>query len=457
MRLKTRILLCACTLIAVAVLVCCVLILGIVREQMHTDAAAKAEEAFLTARRTISNTDHTDLDADVIDTYMIYKVHDVDSYDVFTLSRDGRYLINNVGFSPDLFMNVNEDYGESNQVIVHVSGKNVLLTGEFVYCSNRRFRLTMVTDLSGIDRDMRTLAWKCAGVGAAITALFLLLTYFLLSASLRPVKKLQSVARRIAGGDYHARIEVKKRDEIGLLAEDLNTMADAVEQSIAELKEQNSRKQQFINDLSHEMKTPVTSLLLNSETLTTRTVSDEDRQRALLRINEQAKWFERLSQKLMQLVMLQGSIELVPSPVRPLLDAAKETVADSLARAQISLTVACGDRSIPMDFDLLRSALVNLIENAIKASEPQSTIELIGADNQIVVRDHGRGIPKEEIERITEPFYMVDRSRSKKLGGSGLGLALVKQIVDAHHADLRIESEVGVGTSILIRFTDAKR
>ena len=205
------------------------------------------------------------------------------------------------------------------------------------------------------------------------------------------------------------------------------------------------------------MKTPVTSLLLNSETLTTRTVSDEDRQRALLRINEQAKWIERLSQKLMQLVMLQGSIELVPSPVRPLLDAAKETVADSLARAQISLTVACGDRSIPMDFDLLRSALVNLIENAIKASEPQSTIELIGADNQIVVRDHGRGIPKEEIERITEPFYMVDRSRSKKLGGSGLGLALVKQIVEAHHAELRIESEVGVGTSILIRFTDAKR
>ena len=454
MRLKTRILLCACTLIAVAVTVCCTLILGIVREQMHSDAAEKAEEAFIEARRTISN---IDLDADVIDTYMIYKVHDFDSSDPFTLSRDGNYMINNVGFSPDSYMNINEDYGESNQVFARVFGKNVLLTGEYVFCSNQRFRLTMVTDLSGIDRDMRALAWKCAGVGAAVTALFFLLTYFLLSASLRPVKKLQSVARRIAGGDYHARIAVKNRDEIGLLAEDFNTMADAVEQSIAELKEQNARKQQFINDLSHEMKTPVTSLLLNSETLTTRTVSDEDRQRALLRINEQAKWIERLSQKLMQLVMLQGSIELVSSPVRPLLDAAKETVADSLARAQISLIVSCEDRSIPMDFDLLRSALVNLIENAIKASDPQSTIELIGADNQIIVRDHGRGIPKEEIERITEPFYMVDRSRSKKLGGSGLGLALVKQIVDAHHAELRIESEVGVGTSIFICFSDAKR
>jgi len=453
MRLKTRILLCACTLIAVAVTVCCTLILGIVREQMQTDAATKAEEAFIKARRTISN---IDLDADVIDTYMIYKVRDVDSPDPFTLSRDGNYLINNVGFSPDLYMRTNEDYGESNQVFARVFGKNVLLTGEYVYCSNQRFRLTMVTDLSGIDRDMRALAWKCAGVGAAVTALFFLLTYFLLSASLRPVKKLQSVARRIAGGDYHARIAVKNRDEIGLLAEDFNTMADAVEQSIAELKEQNARKQQFINDLSHEMKTPVTSLLLNSETLLTRTVSDEDRQRALLRINEQAKWIERLTQKLMQLVMLQGGIELILSPVRPLLDAAKETVADSLARLQIKLSISCEDYSIPMDFDLLRSALVNLIENAIKASDPQSTIELIGADNQIIVRDHGRGIPKEEIERITEPFYMVDRSRSKKLGGSGLGLALVKQIVDAHHAELRIESEVGVGTSIYICFPDAK-
>ena len=108
-----------------------------------------------------------------------------------------------------------------------------------------------------------------------------------------------------------------------------------------------------------------------------------------------------------------------------------------------------------MDADLMRSALVNLVENAIKASERGSTVELIANKNEIIVRDHGRGIPKDEIARVTEPFYMVDRSRSKKLGGSGLGLALVQRIADVHHAELVIESELNVGTSIFFRFSDA--
>jgi len=96
--------------------------------------------------------------------------------------------------------------------------------------------------------------------------------------------------------------------------------------------------------------------------------------------------------------------------------------------------------------------LINLVDNASKASAPGQTVLIRAYDDVIEVSDQGMGIPQCELTRITEPFYVVDKSRSKKLGGSGLGLALVKEIVNAHGAALEIESSVGVGTTIRVRF-----
>ena len=112
--------------------------------------------------------------------------------------------------------------------------------------------------------------------------------------------------------------------------------------------------------------------------------------------------------------------------------------------------------TLAMEFDLMRAALVNLVENARRASSPGETILLFAHDNSIEVIDHGKGIPKEEIPRITEPFYMVDRSRSKRSGGSGLGMALVKKIAEAHGAELVIESAENMGTTIRLVFQERK-
>ena len=92
------------------------------------------------------------------------------------------------------------------------------------------------------------------------------------------------------------------------------------------------------------------------------------------------------------------------------------------------------------------------MDNASKASTPGQAVAMRAYGDVIEVSDHGMGIPQSELERITEPFYVVDKSRSKKQGGSGLGLALVKEIVSAHGAMLEIESNVGVGTTIRVRF-----
>ncbi len=457
MRLKTKILLCLCAFIIAAVMLCCILILRIVREQLQAKALEIAEKEFTEAINRTTQHVEPEEDATICDSYMIYWLRKSDIANELTLSSSEKYLVNNSGIAPERYVLSDDpetDY-KVHTVCVRLNGRLYLIAGRALNYQDRTYRICLVRDLDSLDRDIREIAWKCVVIGAIVTVCFLVLTCLLLTLSLRPVKKLNDGAKAIAAGDYHTRIHVKRNDEIGRLSDAFNDMAEAVESSIESLREQNERKQQFINDLSHEMKTPVTSLLINSETLMTRHIGEQHASHIFTRIHEQAKWIERLSQKLMQLVILQDRIELTPSPVSALFDTVVDTTHDSLARAKMTLQVSCADEVIPMDLDLMRSALVNLIENAIKASVTGSTIELIAHENKIIVRDHGKGIPENEIERITEPFYMVDRSRSKKLGGSGLGLALVKRIAEAHHAELHIESEVDKGTSIFFRFSDA--
>ena len=168
-------------------------------------------------------------------------------------------------------------------------------------------------------------------------------------------------------------------------------------------------------------------------------------QNALVRIYDQCKWLEQLSGKLMTLVLLQGEISLREESVAELLEAVKESTADKLEKQNMKLCLNCEMDTLPMDFDLMRSALVNLVENARKASRDGQTIYLCAKNNTIEVRDFGQGIPPKELPRITE-------SRSKKQGGAGLGLAIVQRIASAHGAALTAESVPGEFTAIKIVF-----
>lgn len=171
---------------------------------------------------------------------------------------------------------------------------------------------------------------------------------------------------------------------------------------------------------------------------------------AIARIEHQTRWLERLVQKLLKLITLEQAPELRTSSVPELLERVKESTADALTQRGVTLQMECHAERLDMDADLMQSVLVNLVDNAGKASQPGQTVSLTADAAGFTVRDHGCGIPREEIERITEPFYMVDRSRSKKQGGVGLGLALVKEIVRAHGGRLEIESAVDEGTTVRV-------
>jgi signal transduction histidine kinase len=149
---------------------------------------------------------------------------------------------------------------------------------------------------------------------------------------------------------------------------------------------------------------------------------------------------------------LQEKIELKKESVYDLLEATKSSVEETFKQRDIALETICEINDLPMDFDLMLSLLINLVDNAAKASKAGQRVKIRAYENIIQVSDQGIGISKEEISRIIEPFYMVDPSRNKLKGGSGLGLALVKRIGDAHGAKLAIESKLGEGTTVKIIF-----
>ncbi len=468
MKLQTKMTVFAVLLVIVAVSVCCALIVGFTWDMTLSQSVTTALSDFEQFCSSFSQAYDQDISEEQIAfrSYVLYRFHAAPGSNEFTLYENGEYLSNNVGFAPEALLANSSSMSLDGTVQyrnVKINGTSYLILGKVMKLGSREYSVCLVRDISELTASVTSLAVKCMITSTVIIVIAASLMRLMVSRSLKPVKRLKEGASALARGNYENRIKLTGRDELAELAADFNSMADAIETNIAELhdtsmqlREKSERQQTFINDLSHEMKTPVTSILLNAEMLLGRKVAPDVLQNALERIYDQGKWLERLSQKLMTLIMLQGEIELREESVEKLLAAVKATSEGLLQEKNIKLIIKCSMNTLPMDFDLMRSALVNLVENARRASSPGESILLFAHDNSIEVIDHGKGIPKEEIPRITEPFYMVDRSRSKLNGSSGLGMALVKRIAKAHGAELVIESAENMGTTVRLIFAKRK-
>ncbi|MCD7818646.1 MAG: HAMP domain-containing histidine kinase, partial [Lachnospiraceae bacterium] len=285
----------------------------------------------------------------------------------------------------------------------------------------------------------------------------------------RPIRRLNRVANQIAAGDYEKRSHYRSADEIGELAQTFDKMADTLLNYIREKEEaakqkelEAKQKEDFTNAFAHELKTPLASIIGYADMLNTVPLSEAEQREAYYYIYSQGKRLESLSYKLMELTNavrqpLNGRLvdtknleENIRLTMRPIW---KE--AGIQGRAVFERGTIWGDE------DLLLSLLYNLISNANKAVEKNGFVVLRGkksADGgyEITVVDNGRGIPKEEIGRVTEAFYMVDKSRARKQGGAGIGLALCQTIIDLHQGSLKIVSNVGEGTAIRLTFPPAE-
>ena len=283
------------------------------------------------------------------------------------------------------------------------------------------------------------------GLGAAGGAI-------LAGRALRPVREMSGAARQITAEDLHRRLARRGADdEIDHLADTLNTMLAGLEAAFAQAK-------RFSADAAHELRTPLTALKGELEVALRAARSPEEYRRVLHSGLEDVEHLIRLVEDL--LLFSRSAAALGPPPARvelePLVLEALEAGARSAQGAGVTVRAdALEPAAVLGDAGALRRALGNLVDNAIKYTPAGGKVELslVAAEGQarIVVRDTGIGIDPADAARIFDPFVRLDAARTRDAGGAGLGLALVRAIVDAHGGAIAVESTPGAGSRFTIR------
>lgn len=447
-------LVCICVLIGI-VTVCCTLLLIQSKNGVLNLTVKQAEEKQRTLETSFSQMfsyygDKNDSPVTEYSLAVYCFSQFADNTSVFIM--DGETVYSNINLLPETILPITGH--EQQTYLGEIDGRHILIVGSSTVANDKEAMIYVVEDVSSIYNDITRMAWRFIAICATGTLAGAILIILLVRKATKPLHVLSETTKRISGGEYARRAEIASHDEIGSLAADFNAMADAVETHIAELTETADRQRLFIGGVTHEFKTPLATMLIHSDTLLNAKVDRRQTEISLRHINNQCRWLERMTQKLLRLITLKEDIRPCETNVSELFDDVVESTAKTMQERMTPLKIECETDTLMVDADLIRSALINLVDNASKASDAGRTVVLKAYGRTIEVVDSGKGIPENEIARITEPFYMIDPSRNRKNGGSGLGLALVCEIVRAHGAALSIESEVGKGTVVKINFPE---
>lgn len=267
--------------------------------------------------------------------------------------------------------------------------------------------------------------------------------------------RLAETARAIASGDLSERVNIKSDDEIGQLADDFNRMADQVSENINKLENAMQRQEEFMASFAHEMRTPMTSIIGYADLMRSQELPPDMRRQAANYIFTEGKRLESLSNKLLDIIVLQKTtINKQECKMSSLIEQVYGLLEKRMKESNIEIDINCDDSTWLVEPDLFKTLISNLLDNARKAMPDGGNITIIAnkkADTwQIEVKDTGYGIPKEEIPKLTDAFYRVDKARARASGGAGLGLKLCSQIVKLHNGIMSFSSEQGKGTTVTV-------
>ena len=274
-----------------------------------------------------------------------------------------------------------------------------------------------------------------------------------------PIRQLSKRVNDFAAGDYSKNKKAKFRFtgiEVLELSDNFNRMADTIIDKVEALNDAVERREQFIADFTHELKTPMTAIIGYADLLRSYGLDEEERSQAASTIYHEGKRLESLSMKLLELFVMQKEVfDLKCIDMKSYFEELELSLRFLSEKYDVDIVFFTEEMKVMAEPELLHSLFYNIIDNACKASWKGQKVEVMALlENdmcKISITDYGRGIKKKHISEVTEPFYMEDKSRSRKQGGAGLGLALCKESARIHGTELVIESEQGMGT--VVRFT----
>ena len=317
--------------------------------------------------------------------------------------------------------------------------------------------ITYIKDISYLDEDWRAIAVIFVSISAIVSVVLALVLFIILKRLSSPLAKLTKGVEAVAKGDYSVRTRVGGKDEFSELSDGFNYMTEQISDQINALSLVAQQKQQLVDDLSHEMRTPLTSIHGYAEYLLTANASEEERIDALLCIKSESERLARLSQSLLDISYVSGApIEKKEISLSGLFESIEKRFEIKAANEGVELSFEDGGESVVGDGTLVDLLFSNLTDNAIKACR-DSDIKKVSVKAEktedgilVTVSDTGRGMTEEELRHITEPFYRTDKVRSRADGGAGLGLTLCHRIVEAHGGKMEFSSKPGEGTAVCV-------
>ena len=331
--------------------------------------------------------------------------------------------------------------------------------------------LRLAVPVSHIDSEVADIRWKMLQSTGVIFAVALIVAAFFARNLSRKFNTILGHAAELANGNFHARSKNMGCGEFALLGGKLNETSAKLERTVHQMQSEHTEleklervRKDFVINVSHELRTPLASIQGYTETLMDGAIDDHDNNMRFLGIiRHNAERLATLTADLLTLSRIElktqefrfasydinGLLGDIVDSMRPI--AARKTISLDLHPAPEQTEVFCDSQAI-------YQIISNLLDNAVKYT-PEGGVIIVGARPfaegagarrvEVFVRDTGTGIPPEDLPRLFERFYRVDKARSRELGGTGLGLAIVKHLVRAHGGEVRVESQLGGGSTFL--------
>ncbi len=350
-----------------------------------------------------------------------------------------------------------KDMPAVNEIRLTGKDEKTLIVQGRLYEGEEILYLRYEKKLTGLMEVWDTLRMNYLLISTSFSVLLAITLFIVLRKTMKPITQLTRVVDDMAEGNWESKASEKGRDEVATLGRHFNRMADKLQENIQQMKQEADAKQEFVDNFSHELKSPLTSIYGFAEYVQKANVSEEEKIKCMSYIMDESNRLLQLSYTLLDMAKIRNeevhTQEVLLGDMQEQIEKRMETLC---TQKGVTLTCERGVDTMHANEVLLYSLLCNLIQNAVYACE-QGDIVKWGVNKEgeylrVFVEDTGCGMSPEEVMRVREPFYRVDKARSREAGRTGLGLALCSQIAEYHNARMDIQSEKNKGTVISVLF-----
>ena len=363
------------------------------------------------------------------------------------ISSDGEVLYDNFDDS------INENHLQREEI--KEASKNG--TGSSVrYSETMEQNYLYVAEYDAQEQTYVRLAMPFSGVSQS--ALMLLPSFFMADSILKPLQEISAVIRKADFGKEKIEFQNYSYSELQEITDALQTMNNQIAKNLENLEREKQIRQEFFTNASHELKTPLTSIRGYSELLRQHAITDPDQiDHCLDCVLKESDHMTKLINDILTISKLEAKDYVVQKShikLKNLLENVLNSLSVQAKAMNLDIDASCENVTVYANLDHIQGILYNLISNAIKYNKPNGKIIIIikeRLDNILIkVMDTGIGISKEDQEKVFQRFYRVDKQRSKIVAGTGIGLAIVKHIVQFYNGSISLKSKENEGTSIEI-------